>query len=114
MIPPPITSSRSGMSASSSAPVESISRGSSSGIPGSTVGVEPAAMMQCLKPIVFVPSSPSTDSTLGPVKVPVPRTTSTLRCLASPVRPPVSLPTTESFQLRSASMSISGFPNVIP
>ena len=48
------------------------------------------------------------------MKVPFPRTTSTLRCLASPVSPPVSLPTTESFQLRSASTSISGLPNVIP
>ena len=102
------------MSVSSSAPVESISRGSSSGMPGSTVGLDPAAMMQCLKPTLVVPSAPSTESRLGDVNVPLPRTTSTLRCLASPVSPPVSLSTTESFQPRSLSTSISGLPNVIP
>ena len=94
--------------------MESISRGSSSGMPGSTVGLEPAAMMQCLKPTVFVPSSPSTESTFGDLNVPVPRTTSTLRCLASPVSPPVSFSTTESFQPRSLSTSISGSPKLIP
>ena len=87
MIPPPITSSRSGMSASSSAPVESISRGSSSGMPGSTVGLEPAAMMQCLKPTLVVPSSPSTERTLGEANVPAPAHDLDLALLGQPGQP---------------------------
>ena len=43
-MPPPTTSMRSGSSPSSSAPVESMMRGSL-GKPGSTVGSVPAAMM---------------------------------------------------------------------
>ena len=40
--------------------------------------------------------------------MPVPRTTSTLRCLANIARPPVRRLTTLSFQSRSLSMSICG------
>src|SRR5580704_18031247 len=38
----------------------------------------------------------------------------TLRCLASSARPPVSRPTTPSFQARSRSRSIEGGPNAMP
>src|SRR6266513_626966 len=38
----------------------------------------------------------------------------TLRCLASVARPPVSRPTTPSFQARSRPRSILGGPNVTP
>jgi hypothetical protein len=38
----------------------------------------------------------------------------TLRCLASVARPPVSRPTTPSFQARSRPRSISGGPNETP
>jgi hypothetical protein len=115
MIPPPSTSSRSGMSSRSSAPVESITRGSSCGTNGSFTGSDPAAMIAESKLTVVVdPSGPATDTMLGEVKVPVPTTVWTLRCLASPVRPPVSLPTTPSFQVRSASRSMFGEENEIP
>ena len=50
----------------------------------------------------------------GEVNVPVPTTVVTLRCLASPVRPPVSRLTTPSFQERSASRSIVGEANDSP
>ncbi len=108
-MPPPMTSSRSGTSAISSAPVESMMR-SSSGKPGSSIGREPAAMMQCVKSIVV----PSTSISFGEVNFASPVTTLTLRCLARPSRPPVSLPTTSCFQPRSLSRSISGSPKVTP
>ena len=57
MIPPPSTSSRSGMPSSSSAPVESITRGSSCGTNGSVTGSEPAAMMAWSKLTVVVEPS---------------------------------------------------------
>ena len=44
----------------------------------------------------------------------MPLTTVTLRCFASMASPPVSLPTTLFFQPRSASRSISGWPNFTP
>ena len=44
----------------------------------------------------------------GEVNRPVPTTVVTLRCLASPVSPPVSRVTTPSFQPRSASRSMVG------
>ena len=49
-MPPPMTSSRFGTPPSSSAPVESMTRGSS-GMNGSLMGSEPAAMMHCSKRI---------------------------------------------------------------
>ena len=60
MMPPPTTSSFFGMSARSSASVESITRGSSQGKPGSFTACEPAAMMHCSKRSSCVlPSSPA-------------------------------------------------------
>ena len=82
----------------------------SSGRNGSDAASEPAAMMQCSKPTTVSP----TLIVLGPVNSPVPRTTWTLRCLASDSRPPVSLPTTPSFHARTLSTSIVGFSNVMP
>jgi hypothetical protein len=60
MMPPPITSSRSGTSRSSSAPVDVMIRGSS-GSPGSRAELEPAAMMQLSNETVVSPSSPATS-----------------------------------------------------
>ena len=57
-MPPPMTSIRFGMPSSSSAPVESMTRGSSCGMKGSVTGSEPAAMMHWSKVTVFAPSSP--------------------------------------------------------
>ena len=108
-MPPPMTSSRSGMPSTSSAPVESMIR-SSSGRNGSDAASEPAAMMQCSKPTTVSPTS----IVFGPVNSPVPRTTWTLRCLASDSRPPVSLPTTPFFHSRTLSTSIFGASNVMP
>ena len=51
IMPPPTMSKRLGMSFSSSAPVESIIRGSSF-TPGNFVACDPAATIQCSKPIV--------------------------------------------------------------
>ena len=113
MMPPPITSSRFGTPPSSSAPVESITRGSS-GMNGSFTGSDPAAITHWSKLTVFAPSAPSTRIAFGPVKVPTPETTVTLRAFARPVRPPVSFLTTLSFQPRSPSMSISGFAYLTP
>ena len=109
MMPPPITSSCSGISSTSSAPVESITRGSS-GTNGSVAASEPAAMMQLSNATTVSP----TAIVFGPVNSPVPRTTWTLRCLASDSRPPVSRPTTPSFQARTLSMSTLGSLNSIP
>ena len=115
MIPPPSTSSRSGMSSRSSAPEESITRGSSWGTNGSRTGSDPAAMIAESKLTVVVdPSGPATDTMFGEVNVPVPTIVWTLRCLASPVRPPVSRVTTLSFQPRRASRSIVGAANDRP
>ncbi|MCY1367005.1 hypothetical protein D9M69_539190 [compost metagenome] len=100
-MPPPMTSILLGTSGSSSAPVESTMRGSS-GMNGSFTAWLPAAMIAFSKRItVFLPvlrlPSPSVSSTsmwCGSRKLPMPRTTCTLRALAMPARPPVSLPTT--------------------
>ena len=64
--------------------------------------------------VVVVPSGPVTVSMLGEVKVPVPTTVWTLRCLARPARPPVSRLTTPSFQPRRASRSMVGVVKVSP
>ena len=93
----------------SSAPVESMTRGSSCGMNGSATGSDPAAMIAASNDtVVVVPSGPATETMFGEVNVPVPTTVCTLRCLARPARPPVSRVTTESFQPRSASRSIVG------
>ena len=55
-----------------------------------------------------------TCSEFGPVNFATPWMTSTLRCLASPSRPFVSLSTTDCFHERSAPRSIDGLPNEIP
>mgnify|MGYP002507199253 CR=1 FL=1 len=90
MIPPPMTSRRSGTVFSSSASVESHTRGSSCGMNGSSIGREPAAMIALSKLITVLPFSPSTSRVLAPVNLPRPLTTFTLRPFAMPARPPVS------------------------
>ncbi len=60
------------------------------------------------------PEAPITSSTFGLTKRPLPRSTSTLRCLASTFRPPVSLATTWLFHVRSLARSIAGAPNAMP
>ncbi len=67
-MPPPMTSIRFGMPSSSSAPVESMTRGSSCGMKGNVTGSEPAAMMHWSKVTVFTPSLPLTSIAFGPVK----------------------------------------------
>ena len=114
MIPPPITSSRPGTSPISSAPVESITRGSE-GMNGSVSACEPAAMMACSKSTATVPPSASSTRTwCGEANRPYPLIVVTLRCRASPASPPVSRPTTPSFQARSRSRSRTGVPNETP
>ena len=71
-------------------------------------------MMHCSKRMRSLPAAPWTSSTLAPTKRPTPRTTSTLRCLANTLRPPVSFATTEAFQSRSRARSILGSPNAMP
>ena len=58
MIPPPMTSSRGGTSLTSSAPVESMTRGSA-GMNGSVIASDPAAMIACSKPTAISPPSAS-------------------------------------------------------
>ena len=87
MIPPPTTSSRLGIDGSSSAPVDEKIR-SSSGSPGIVAASEPAAMMQLLerdRPTRRRRPCSAPSNKASPV------ITSTLRCLASPASPPVSL-----------------------
>ena len=61
------------------------------------------------------PRPSSTAIWLGPVNLPAPCTTLTLRCLASRARPPVSLADhVVSFQPRSLSRSICGLPKRRP
>ncbi len=61
---------------------------------GSLIGREPAAMIALSKLTVVASPSPSTRMLLGPVNLPKPLTTVTLRILAIPPRPPVSWSTT--------------------
>ena len=103
------------MPSSSSAPVESSTRGSSCGTNGSVTGSEPAAMIACSKlTVVVAPSSAVTSTWFIEVNPPVPETVVTLRCLARPASPPVSRETTPSFQPRSASRSMVGAAKVSP
>ena len=60
------------------------------------------------------PSASSTRSWCGEVNCPSPRIVVTLRCLASPARPPVSRLTTPSFHARRLSTSMSGAPKRMP
>ena len=69
---------------------------------------EPAAMMALSKVTVVLPSAPSTSRVFGPVNLPKPFTTWTLRILAMPARPPVSWLMTFSFHRRILSMSVLG------
>ena len=71
-------------------------------------------MMHCLKSSLREPEVPCTSSEWGPVNRPVPRITSTLRCLASVSSPPVSRETTRLFHARSLSKSSAGGPNEMP
>ena len=71
MMPPPMTSSRGGTSPTSSAPVESMTRGSDAGMNGSVIASEPAAMIACSKPTeTSPPSASSTRSWFGEVNRP--------------------------------------------
>ena len=79
---------------------------SSSGRPGSSIGREPAAMMQ-LSNSIF---SPSTSISVGEAKRASPVMTRIFRRFASPASPPVSLPTTSPFHSSRRSMSIFGSP----
>jgi hypothetical protein len=115
MIPPPSTSSLSGIRSSASAPVESITRGSSCGTNGSRTGSDPAAMIAWSnETVVVAPSGVVTCSMFIAVNRPTPTIVVTLRCFAKPARPPVSRDTTPSFQPRSASSSIVGAANDNP
>ncbi len=114
MMPPPMMRSRLGTSARSSAPVESMRRGSSYGKPGMRADCEPAAMMQWSNETVFFPSLPCTSRVCGDANRAVPSTTVTLRALARPASPLVSLATTPSFQARSLARSVLGLPNSTP
>ena len=75
---------------------------------------DPAAMMQWSNETVLTPSLVSTASRCGEANWPRPSTTVTLRALARPPRPPVSLFTTPSLNLRRPSRSIFGLPNDSP
>lgn len=95
-MPPPMISIFLGISRSSKAPVESTMR-SSCGRNGSFTDWLPAAMMACLKRMVCdLPSAPLTARWLASTNSPTPVTTVTLRALAMPAVPPVSLATTLS------------------
>jgi len=107
-----------GVGGSSSAPVESITRGSS-GTNGKRIASEPAAMMQCSNRIrSFL--SPwllpwLTSNTCGLMNLPTPRTTSTLRLLgqcreaASESLDDAALPVAQLLEI-----DFSGAPNSIP
>ena len=113
-MPPPMMSRRSGTSFKASAPVESMMR-SSSGRNGSLMLREPAAMMHCLKGMVWVaPSSPVTVTLWVLANLATPRTTLTLRPFAMPARPPVSFLTTLSLCWRRLSTLIFGASNWMP
>ncbi len=114
MIPPPITSRRSGTSSRSSAPVEVITRSSSSGRLGIVAEREPAAMIAWRKATEVVPSAVSTSSVWAPVNVPSPVNTWTFLCLARPARPPVSFSTAPDLKSRTPSRSIDGSPKSRP
>ena len=114
-MPPPTTSSRFGTSASSSAPVESIDarivlrderqlHGLRAGRDDALVEADRlrAAVGRDLE---LVAARRTRRAAARP---------STLRCFASAARPPVSWPTTSSFQPRSLSRSIVGAPNSTP
>jgi hypothetical protein len=114
MMPPPITSRRPTPSSISSASVEPITRGSSSGIPGIEVAREPTATMAQSKETLRTPCAVSTSTRLAETKRPLPVTNSTLRCAASLARPPVSLATTLSLYARSPAKSTRGGSKVTP
>ena len=109
-----MTRRRGGIASSTSAPVESISRGSRCGNPGISAVREPAATIARSNPISVVPPGAATLRRWGDENVPAPSTTSTLRCLASPASPRVSRATTVSFQPASLAGSIEGGPNSTP
>jgi hypothetical protein len=98
-MPPPMTSRLSGRS-SSSAPVESMMRGSS-GSPGRRTGSDPTAMTHWAKLTRRADPSAVTSSSWGEVNFASPRITVTLRWRASASSPFVRRATTESFHSRS-------------
>ncbi len=104
---------RLGMKSRLSAPVESQMRLSFGMNPGAT-GSEPAAMIALAKRTTRRPSAVSTASVLALVNCASPVTTVTLRCLASPVSPPVNRLTTPSLNARSLSRSNDGLPQLTP
>ena len=109
-MPPPTTRSRRGTTGNSSAPVEFTTRGSSGSI-GNATGEEPAATMALAKVTSRVPPScRATESVFGPVKCPMPRTTSTFRCRAIWASPSVRRRTVPALKVRSFSRSTVGAP----
>src|SRR5258708_30462065 len=113
MIPPPMTNKRLQSGGNSSAPLESMTRGSS-GNPGSRADSDPAAMMHCLNSTRRTPSAPFTSKEWGPTNLASPRITVTLRCFASSISPLVNRVTTLFFHARSKSRSIFGGAKTIP
>ena len=116
MMPPPMTSRRFGTSPSSSAPVESMTRGSSSGSPGCATAREPAAMMRGrTRRAVCAVGASRPRARCGDAKLPD-AVDDLSPCAAWRGRRgrSVSLPTTPSFQPRSLSRSIFGLPNAMP
>ncbi len=110
MYPPPTTSSRAGISGSSSASREVHNPSPSS---NGMTGREPVARMQCLKSIPET-SECSSVSERGPAKRARPRTTSIPRCFRR-LRTPLESPsTTPCFQPRRLARSIAGAPKPIP
>ncbi len=71
-------------------------------------------MMALSNETTLRPDAVSTASWFGEMNAPTPVTTSTLRCLASPLRPLVSFPTTEFFHAASLATSMESSPNTIP
>jgi hypothetical protein len=115
MMPPPMTSMRRGTPASSSAPVESMMRGSS-GMNGSFTGSEPAAMMALLEAdeARAAIDAGHLDTRL-PTNRPTPRTTVDLAGLGqAPEASGEFADDGVGFQSRSLSRSMAGAPNDTP
>ena len=79
---------------------------------GILVGLEPAAMIACLK--LIRSSLPLTEISFGDSNCASPHMTVTSRCFARPPNPLVNCLMTEFFHLRSLSRSISGSSKMMP
>jgi hypothetical protein len=107
MMPPPITSMRFGVERSSSAPVESTTRGSS-GRNGSRTAFGAGGDDALLEGRACRTRPRRHLMGVGVRNLPVPRRPSTLRCLASASGPLVSRRRRLFFQPRSLSRSMAG------